>query len=69
LESSENAEDQLLNDKQRRERALRRAGCVVRIGNCYFQALYFMRNEQTDEAWYYFRVERPDAPTVKATFT
>lgn len=69
LESSENAEDQLLNDKQRRERALRRAGSVIRIGNCYFQALYFMRNEQTDEAWYYFRVERPDAPTVKATFT
>lgn len=69
LEGSEDHADKLLNDKQRRDKALRLAGSVVRIGNCYFQALYFMRNEQTDEAWYYFRVERPEAPTVKATFT
>lgn len=69
LESSDSHEAALLNDKQRREKALRLSGTVSRIGNCYFQALYFMRNELTDEAWYYFRVERPDAPTVKATFT
>ncbi len=69
LEGSERHDDQLLNDKQRRDRALRQSAAVVRIANCYFDALYYMRNEVTDEAWYYFRVERPEAPTIKSTFT
>ncbi len=69
LDSSERHEDQLLNDKQRRDKALRQSAAVVRIANCYFDALYYMRNEVTDEAWYYFRIERPEAPTVKSTFT
>ncbi|MFU3873542.1 toprim domain-containing protein [Pseudomonas aeruginosa] len=69
LEGSERHDDQLLNDKQRRDKALRQSAAVVRIANCYFDALYYMRNEVTDEAWYYFRVERPDAPTIKSTFT
>lgn len=69
LEGSERQEDQQLNDRQRRDKALRQSAAVVRIANCYFDALYYMRNEVTDEAWYYFRVERPEAPTVKSTFT
>lgn len=69
LEESERIEDKQLNDKQRREKALRQSGSVVRIANCYFQALYYMRNELTDEAWYYFRVERPDGPAIKSTFS
>lgn len=69
LDNDESGEASLLNDKQRRDKALRQAGAVVRIANCYFDALYYMRNDQTDEAWYYFRVERPDAPTIKSTFT
>ncbi|WP_201487432.1 toprim domain-containing protein [Pseudomonas sp. OF001] len=70
LECSEEIEDKQLNDRQRREKAMRQSGAVVRIANCYLQALYYMRNEQTDESWYYFRVERPDGlPTVKNTFT
>jgi hypothetical protein len=70
LESSEREEDALLNDKQRREKALRQCGAVVEIANCYPQALYFQRNEVTDESWYYFRVDFPhDEPTVRNTFT
>lgn len=69
LENDESGEASLLNDKQRRDKALRQAGSVVRIANCYFDALYYMRNDQTDEAWYYFRVDRPDASTIKSTFT
>lgn len=70
LESSERHEDALLNDKQRREKALRQCGAVVEIANCYPQALYFQRNEVTDESWYYFRVDFPhDEPTVRNTFT
>jgi hypothetical protein len=69
LEGSERPEDRLLNDRQRRDKALRQCGAVVRIANCTFQALYYMRNEQTDEAWYYMRVERPDGATIKSTFS
>lgn len=70
LEDSEHQDDKLLNDRQMREKALRQSGCVVEIANCYPQALYFQRNEVTDEAWYYFRIDFPhDAPPVRNTFT
>lgn len=70
LETSERQEDQLLNDQQRRDKALRQCGGVVEIANCYPQALYFQRNEVTDESWYYFRVDFPhDGSSVKNTFT
>jgi hypothetical protein len=70
LESSERQEDQLLNDRQRREKALRQCGAVVEIANCYFEALYFLRNEVTDESWYHFRVDFPhDAASIRNTFT
>ena len=70
LETSDNHEEQLLNEKAQREKALRMSGCVVEIANCYPQALYFQRNEITDESWYFFRVDFPhDGGSVKNTFT
>jgi energy-coupling factor transporter ATP-binding protein EcfA2 len=70
LESSDLHEDQLLSEGQRRQKALRQCGGVVEIANCYPQALYFQRNEVTDESWYYFRVDFPhDSGSVKNTFT
>lgn len=70
LEESQRHEDALLNDKQRREKALYQCGAVVEIANCYPQALYFQRNELTDESWYYFRVDfQHDGPSLLNTFT
>ncbi|WP_433590103.1 bifunctional DNA primase/helicase [Pseudomonas koreensis] len=70
LETSTSHEDQLLSEKQRRQKALRQCGGVVEIANCFPQALYFQRNEVTDESWYYFRVDFPhDSGSVKNTFT
>lgn len=70
LEESERIEDRQLTDKQRRDKALRQCGAVSEIANCYPRALYFQRNELTDESWYYFRVDFPhDEPTVRNTFT
>ncbi|MCD9118323.1 toprim domain-containing protein [Pseudomonas bijieensis] len=70
LENSDNHEEQLLNEKAQREKALRMSGCVIEIANCYPQALYFQRNEITDESWYFFRVDFPhDGGSVKNTFT
>lgn len=70
LEDSDQHDDQLLNQAQMREKALQQSGSVVEIANCYPQALYFQRNEVTDESWYYVRVDFPhDAGSVKNTFT
>ncbi|OOX19133.1 toprim domain protein [Xanthomonas campestris pv. azadirachtae] len=50
---------------------IRHAACSVnKIANCYPEALYFQRQEVTDESWYYFRIDFPhDANSVKGTFT
>lgn len=69
LESSESLEDQNMNDRQRRMKALRQSGSVKRIANCTFDVLYFMENQLTEESWYYLRVERPRAPAVRRRFT
>src|SRR5690606_17416984 len=70
LENSDEPQDRALTDRQRRAKALRQCGAVVEIANCYPQALYFQRNEVTDESWYYFRIDFPhDAPSVRNTFT
>ena len=70
LEESDDQDDKLLNDRQMREKALQQSGCAVEIANCYPEALYYQRNEVTDESWYYLRVDFPhDAPSVKNTFT
>ncbi|MEA0694274.1 toprim domain-containing protein [Xanthomonas campestris pv. campestris] len=52
-------------------RKIKRAACSVqKIANCFPEALYFQRQEVTDESWYYFRVDFPhDGPSVKGTFT
>lgn len=70
LQESESIEIRTLSDFQLREKALEQSGSVVRIANCYPQALYFQRNEVTDESWYYFRVDFPHGGgSVKNTFT
>ncbi|MBV6209842.1 bifunctional DNA primase/helicase, partial [Pseudomonas aeruginosa] len=58
FENSDDHEDKLLNDRQKRDKALQQSGNVVEIANCFPQALYFQRNEVTDESWYYFRIDR-----------
>lgn len=53
-----------------REQALMQSNTVTEICNCLPTPLYYLKNEITDEAWYYFRIEFPhDAPSVKNTFT
>lgn len=56
--------EQLLED------ALASSNTLTQIANCLPEALYYQRNDLTDEAWYYFRVAFPDdRPPVKGTFT
>ena len=59
----------LAKDEQR-DLALKDSGTVIRIANCYPQALYYQRNDLTDESWYYFRISFPHAAKpIKTTFT
>ena len=53
-----------------REEALKQSNSVTEICNCQPVPLYYLKNEVTDEAWYYFRVDFPhDGASVKNTFS
>lgn len=53
-----------------RAKALEQAGVLQAIANCVPRALYYQRNEVTQEAWYYFSISNPhDGAPIKGTFT
>lgn len=60
----------VLSEAGKREKALFASHTVRPIANCNPVALYYQKNEITDEAWYYFRVDFPhDGASIKNTFT
>ena len=59
-----------MTDDEKRTAALTESGTLQPIANCKPQALYYQRNDVTQEAWYYFSVAFPhDGGTIKGTFT
>lgn len=47
-----------------------KVGRVERIANCSFKFLYFLRSKETDESWYYARIDFPHGRhQMKNTFT
>lgn len=53
-----------------RDQALEQAATVTTLANCVPTALYFQEKPLTDESWYYFQIDGPDAgDVVKNTFT
>ncbi|MBC1089712.1 toprim domain-containing protein [Escherichia coli] len=58
-----------VDEDEARKIALKESGAVKEIANCNPVPLYYIRNNDTDEAWYYFRITFPDGATVKNTFT
>lgn len=70
LEDSDHHDDQLLNNKQMRTKAMQQCGALQRIATCNPKALYYQENKLTDESWYYFRITfAHDAAPIKNTFT
>ncbi|WP_268799046.1 toprim domain-containing protein [Pseudomonas huanghezhanensis] len=70
LEDSEHHDDQQLNNKQMRAKAMQQCGALQRIATCNPKALYYQENKLTDESWYYFRITfAHDAQPIKNTFT
>jgi len=60
----------ILSEAGKREKALFAAHSIRPIANCNPVALYYQKNDMTDEAWYYFRVDFPhDGASIKNTFT
>lgn len=59
-----------MGEKEMRAKALEQATVLKPIANCLPRALYYQRNEVTQEAWYYFSIALPhDNQVVKGTFT
>jgi len=50
--------------------AVKKASRLEEIANCNFKFLYFQQDKQTDESWYYTRIEFPHGRhTIKNTFS
>lgn len=70
LLDSDDHDDQQLNGKAARRKALDSVCSLKLLANCSFETLYKQLNESTGEAWYYVRINPPgDAPSEKITFT
>ncbi|WP_426578006.1 toprim domain-containing protein [Xenorhabdus stockiae] len=62
--------DAHLTENEVSKKALRESGAVAEIANCYPTPLYFQKSEETDESWYYIKIDFPlSLPPVKSTFT
>lgn len=62
--------DDSLDEDQLTEKALAESQTITEICNCLPMPLYYLRNDVTDEAWYYYRVAFPhDGKPVKGTFS
>ena len=70
LEKSQDEGAKHMGEKEMRAKALSQSSVLREISNCVPRALYYQRNEVTQEAWYYFSIAQPheDQP-VKGTFT
>jgi hypothetical protein len=70
VESNLSEREENLSREEREELVLQKSNSVTEICNCLPVPLYNLKNEVTDEAWYYFRIDFPhDGPSVKNTFT
>ncbi len=49
--------------------ALKSCSNIAEIANCAPIPLYYQAHAATDEAWYYFRIDFPNASSIKSTFT
>lgn len=64
------AADRGISREEAEPEAIRKAGRLEEISNCTFKFLYFQQDKQTDESWYYTRIEFPHARhTIKNTFS
>lgn len=64
------AEEKEAAEAEQRDNALKNAHTVTELMDCKPSALYWQTNEETDEQWYFFRIEFPRGKhTIQNTFT
>ncbi|MGB6229491.1 MAG: toprim domain-containing protein [Litorimonas sp.] len=62
--------DDALTDEELRSKAIKEAGSLSQICNCFPDFLYYQFHAGTGESWYYCRVSFPNGrPSIKTTFT
>lgn len=62
--------DVVKNQEEFRTKALQQCGAITELANCLPKFLYFQRNDETDESWYFAKIDFPHGgPTVKNTFS
>lgn len=67
---AENRKLSVLDFEAKRDHAARECGSIEEIANCAFRALYFQRDEATDQSLYFFRIDFPsDTPSAKGGFS
>ncbi|EQA9489549.1 toprim domain-containing protein, partial [Escherichia coli] len=64
-----NSGQEVVMEWEAKARAVKESGCVTEIANCWLTPLYYQRSEPTDESWYYVKVNMPNHPAIKDTFT
>ena len=70
IEKAAEEDGKPLNPMELRAKAVQQAGVLAEIASCAPRALYFQRNDVTNEAWYYFAVRTPHGDAaIKGTFT
>lgn len=70
LEKGQEQGDPHLSERALRDKAIEQSAVLQPIANCLPRALYYQRNEVTQEAWYYFSITLPhENRPIKGTFT
>jgi hypothetical protein len=63
-------EETVKDEAERREQAGKQSASLEEISNSYFEFLYFLANDHTDESWYYAKITKASNGQVfKDTFT
>lgn len=70
LEKGQEEGAPFISERELRDKAMEKSAVLQPIANCQPRALYYQRNEVTQEAWYYFSITQPhESRPVKGTFT
>lgn len=57
------------DDEASKTEAVQQSAKITEIANCTFTPLYFQRDRDTDDAYYFVRIQRPNGLDLQSTFT
>lgn len=69
LHGTAEREGKIVDPEELKKQAMVESAAIAEIATCYPKALYFLRNEITDESWYYFSIKHPSGKIAKSPFS